>query len=102
MIYVLATINLHSGRRANFLDEFKRNVPNVLAEQGCLEYVPSLDVETTIPAQGPPRPDVVTVVEKWADLAALEAHLIAPHMLAYRAKVKDMVQGVSLQVLTPG
>ena len=101
MIYVLATITLAPGRRADFLAEFKKNVPNVMAEQGCLEYVPAIDVETNISAQGPPRPDVVTVVEKWADLAALEAHLIAPHMLAYRAKVKEMVHGVSLHVLTP-
>src|SRR5688500_3629775 len=102
MIYVLATIRLAPGRRLDFLAEFKKNVPNVLAEEGCLEYVPAIDFETTIPAQGAPRPDVVTVVEKWSDVAALEAHLIAPHMLAYRAKVKDMVQGVSLQVLSPG
>jgi quinol monooxygenase YgiN len=102
MIYVLATITLAPGKRAEFLAEFKKNVPNVLAEQGCLEYVPAIDFETTIPAQGPPRPDVVTVVEKWSDLAALEAHLIAPHMISYRAKVKDIVQSVSLQVLKPG
>ena len=101
MIYVLATITLAPGKRADFVAEFQRNVPNVLAEDGCLEYGPAIDVETTIPAQGPPRPDVVVVVEKWADIAALEAHLIAPHMLTYRAKVKDMVQGVSLQVLKP-
>lgn len=101
MIYVLATITLAPGRRADFLVEFRQNMPHVLAEQGCLEYVPAIDIETTIPAQGPPRPDVVTVVEKWADVSALEAHLIAPHMLAYRTRVKEMVQGVSLQVLKP-
>jgi len=101
MIYVLATITLAPGRRTDFLAEFQQNIPHVLAEQGCLEYVPAIDVETTIPAQSAPRPDVVTVVEKWADISALEAHLIAPHMLVYRAKVKDMVQSVSLQVLKP-
>ena len=101
MIYVIATIQLAAGRRADFLAEFQRNVPNVLAEEGCLEYAPTIDVETSLPAQGPPRPDVVTVVEKWSSIEALEAHLIAPHMLTYRAKVKEMVQGVSLQVLNP-
>lgn len=102
MIYVLATIQIAPGKRADFLAEFNKNVPNVLAEQGCIEYVPTIDFATSIPAQGPPRPDVVVVVEKWADIAALEAHLIAPHMITYRAKVKDLVQGVSLQVLEPG
>lgn len=102
MIYVLATIQVAPGKRAEFLAEFNKNVPNVLAEKGCIEYVPTIDFPTNIPAQGPPRGDVVVVVEKWADIASLEAHLIAPHMISYRAKVKDLVQGVSLQVLQPG
>jgi quinol monooxygenase YgiN len=44
---------------------------------------------------------VVTVVEKWRDLPALEAHLVAPHMTPYRAKVKPIVIGTTLQVLEP-
>jgi quinol monooxygenase YgiN len=101
MIFVLATITIAPGQRAAFLREFHANIPHVLAEEGCLEYVPTIDVPTSIAAQGDARDDVVTVVEKWASLEALEAHLIAPHMLTYRAKVKDWVQGVTLQVLEP-
>lgn len=101
MIIVLATIQTAPGKQAEFLAAFRENVPNVLAEQGCIEYAPTTDVPTNISAQGPPRPDVVVVVEKWADISALEAHLVAPHMISYRAKVKDLVQGVSLQVLKP-
>jgi quinol monooxygenase YgiN len=40
-------------------------------------------------------------VEKWEDLAALEAHSISPHMQAYRVNVKDYVRGVHLLVLDP-
>ena len=32
---------------------------------------------------------------------ALRAHLGAPHMAEYRARVKDLVVGVRLQVLQP-
>jgi quinol monooxygenase YgiN len=99
MIHVIATIEVVSGRREEFLQHLGANVPLVRAENGCLEYVPAVDVATTIAAQGSARPDVVTVLEKWADLESLEAHLIAPHMIVYRAKVKDLVQHVSLQVL---
>jgi quinol monooxygenase YgiN len=99
MIYVIATIELASGRRAEFLQHLQANVPAVLAENGCVEYAPAVDIQTSIPAQGAARPDVVTVIEKWADVVALEAHLIAPHMIVYRAKVKDLVRHVSLQVL---
>ena len=101
MIYVLATIELNTGTRSQFLELMLANVPLVEAEDGCLEYQPVIDTETGLPAQGDLRPDTVVVVEKWRDLDALRAHLQAPHMLAYREKVKDLVQGVNLQVLSP-
>lgn len=101
MIFVIATIEVQAGRRDDFLQEFHKLVPLVRDEQGCLEYGPTLDVETNISAQGPTRDNVVTVVEKWQSLADLEAHLIAPHMLEYRQRVKEIVTGVTLQVLAP-
>ena len=60
-----------------------------------------MDLGTDIAAQPPPRNDVVTVVEKWRDLKALQAHLTAPHMVEYRTKVKNMVRGATLHVLEP-
>lgn len=101
MIFVIATIQLAPGKRADFLKEFHALVPQVRAEEGCIEYGPTIDVATMIPSQPPVRDDVVTVVEKWASLEALQAHLMAPHMLEYRGKVKAFVAGVSLQVLQP-
>ncbi|MCH5374577.1 MAG: antibiotic biosynthesis monooxygenase, partial [Planctomycetes bacterium] len=71
------------------------------AEQGCLWYEPTLDVDTNIAAQGGVRPNVVTMVEIWDSIADLEAHLIAPHMIEYRAKVKPMVVSSRLQILEP-
>ena len=47
------------------------------------------------------RDDAMTVVEQWRDLAALKAHLAAPHMNAYRERVKAMVIRTTLHVLTP-
>ena len=101
MIHVIATIEVHPGTRTAFLAEFKANVPAVLAEDGCHEYVPTLDVTSGLGLQGPLRTEIVTIVEKWRDLPALHAHLKAPHMLAYREKVKDYVRSVQLQVLEP-
>jgi len=101
MIYVVATIQVAPGRRAEVLTEFKALVPLVLAEKGCLEYGPTVDVATGIAAQGLPRDDTFTVVERWEDVDALQAHLMAPHMLTYRAKVKGLVLGTTLQVLEP-
>ncbi|MDP6444256.1 MAG: putative quinol monooxygenase [Pirellulaceae bacterium] len=101
MIIVIATIELHAGSRDAFLAEFHQVVPAVRSEVGCIEYGPTVDVETNIVAQGDVRDNVVTVVEKWESLAALEDHLIAPHMLEYRPKVKDLVANVAIQVLEP-
>jgi len=99
MICVIATIEIADGRRENFLAEFRKIVPTVRAETGCVEYAPMIDVETSIGSQAPSRTDVVTVVEKWVSVEALEAHLIAPHMIAYRKAVKDMVKGSTLRIL---
>jgi quinol monooxygenase YgiN len=101
MICVIATIELAEGRRDQFLAEFRKVVPEVLAEKGCLEYAPMVDIPTGIGAQGAVRENVVTVVEKWEDVAALEAHLMAPHMIDYRKKVKEIVAGATLAILKP-
>ena len=101
MIRVLATIELAEGRRDDFLAEFRNIVPLVLNEQGCLEYGPMVDVPTSIGAQAGIREDVVTVVEKWESIEALEAHLLAPHMIEYRKTVKEMVTGTELRILNP-
>jgi quinol monooxygenase YgiN len=101
MIHVIATVQIHAGRREAFLKEFHQVVPLVRAEQGCLEYGPTVDVASGVAAQPAVRDDVVVVVEKWESLPALTAHLAAPHMLTYRGKVKDLVAGVELRVLQP-
>ncbi len=101
MVHVLATIRLNSGRRADFLEQFHRLVPLVQAEDGCLEYGPAVDMDSGLDAQEPIVPDVVTVIEKWASLEALKAHLAAPHMDEYRERVAGMVQSVSLRILEP-
>jgi quinol monooxygenase YgiN len=60
-----------------------------------------IDLETSLPAQPPARANTVVIVEKWASIDALETHLMAPHMLDYRKAVKDLVRGMSLQILAP-
>jgi quinol monooxygenase YgiN len=101
MIHVLATVTLNPGTRDAFLKVFKANVPNVLAEDGCLEYGAAVDADTDLSIQVELGPDVVVVVEKWRDVAALKAHSVAPHMIAYRVAARDYIRSVSIQVLDP-
>jgi len=83
---------------SEFIEIFKTNIPKVLEEKGCVEYVPTIDVPTGLPPQELNN-NVVTIIEKWSSLEDLQAHLTAPHMLAYKEKVKDLVDKVSLKVL---
>jgi quinol monooxygenase YgiN len=101
MIHVIAEIQIADGKVADFLAEFHAVVPAVLAEDGCIEYGPNIDVDAGLPRQVAHRPSVVTVVEKWESLEHLNAHLVAPHMLEYREKVKDFVIGAELRILEP-
>lgn len=98
MINVIASIHVKDGRLPEFIKILKANVPSVLEEKGCLEYRPTVDLETGIPTQQMDK-DVVTIIEKWRRIEDLQAHLSTPHMLTYREKVKDLVDKVSLKVL---
>ena len=101
MIHVIATIQLNAGTREAFIKEFLRLTPLVRAETGCIEYGATIDEQTPSPLQELAGVDAVVVVEKWASVAALQAHSQAPHMADYRVKVKDFVKGVRLLVTRP-
>ena len=101
MIHVIATIDLKPGSRDAFLAEFRKLVPLVRAEKGCIEYGPTVDVASGLAVQPAARPDTVIVIEKWADLGALHAHTNAPHMADYRVKTKDHVASLTLHVTQP-
>ena len=98
MINVIASIHIKKGQVAAFIDIFKSNIPNVLQEKGCLEYVPTVDVPTGLPPQELDG-NVVTIIEKWGSVEDLKAHLASPHMRTYQAKVKDLVEKVTVKVL---
>jgi quinol monooxygenase YgiN len=98
MINVLASIQIKAGKVSEFIEIFNTNVENVRAEDGCIEYYATVDLDADLPPQVLDE-NVVTIIEKWENLAALRAHLTAPHMMTYREKVKDIVGNVSLKVL---
>ena len=101
MIHVIATLNTAPGKRDELIAAFNQLAPQVHAEQGCIEYGTAVDVATPIGAQEPLRENVVMVVEKWESIAALEAHLAAPHMDEFRTSMSEVITGISLQILEP-
>ena len=101
MIHVLAIITAKAGQRDSVLEAFRANVPNVRAEEGCIEYGAAIDVEGFGGLQTQFGPDTFVVIEKWASADALRAHAAAPHMAAYAAKTKPMLASRFIHVLSP-
>jgi len=100
-VHVLAIITAKPGKRADLLELFQANVPNVHAEDGCIEYVATIDAEDALSSQTPFGEDTFVVVEKWASMNALKAHGAAPHMAAYAARSKDLIASRVIRVLEP-
>ncbi|HEY8612696.1 MAG TPA: putative quinol monooxygenase [Roseomonas sp.] len=101
MIHVVAVITARPGQRDALLALFRANIPAVLAEEGCLEYGPVVDLPDFGPAQTPIGPDTFMVIEKWTTPEALRAHGAAPHMVAYGKASRELVAGRTVHVLAP-
>ncbi len=99
MIHVLAFVTAKPGQRAALLELFKANVPNVHAEEGCIEYQAVVDVDGASPAFGP---DTFIVVEKWETMAALKAHAASAHMKAHGEQAGPLRASAAVHVLQAG
>jgi quinol monooxygenase YgiN len=100
MIRVVVFITAKSGRREELLTALRANLPAVRAEQGCIEYGPAEDAEGFGAPQTPIGPDSLVILESWESAQALKAHMVAPHMVAYGAKTKDLIASRTIHVLT--
>ena len=101
MIHVIAIITAQPGKREAIMEAARANIPAVKAEDGCIEYAPTVDAEGLGNFQTKFGPDTFVFVEKWRDAAALKAHAASPHMAAYAAKVKDLLASRVIHVLSP-
>ena len=99
IVNVVAKITTKPGMRDEVLKIFKENISNVLDEDGCIEYGPTVDMEGVGPFQTPVGPDTFVVIEKWESLNHLMAHAVAPHMKAYASRIKDMLDSRVINVL---
>jgi len=98
MIYVVATIEVQPGKREEFLAVQRDLLPLVLAEEGCIEYTPTIDVAMGNPAKSPLRENVVVMQEKWETIESLRAHSVAPHMNAFRTQAKELIVSIKVEV----
>lgn len=101
IVHVIAVITAKPGQRADVLAAFHENVPAVQAEDGCIEYGATIDADDVGPLQTAFGPDTFVVIEKWESLDHLKAHVVAPHMATYGARVKDLMADRIIHVLSP-
>ncbi|GGV19937.1 hypothetical protein GCM10010260_69960 [Streptomyces filipinensis] len=90
MPIVVATLRTKPGRRDEVLAAFRRHAPAVHAEPGCLLYAVHAGE------------DRVTVVENWADQAALDAHSAGAALAALGGEIAGELAGpTDVAVLEP-
>lgn len=99
MIHVLAVITAKPGKRQDILQAFKANVAAVHAEQGCIEYGATVDALGGPKSSAPYGPDTFVVIEKWENMAALDAHAASSHMASYAAHTRDWIESRAIHVL---
>ena len=83
MLVHTAHLRVRPDSVAPFRDRLLRHAATTLAaEPGCRQFLVHQDVTD---------PTLFLLVEHYADQAALDAHRVAPHYLAFREDVKDWV-----------
>lgn len=100
MIRTVVLITARPGCRDELLTVFQANVPNVRAEKGCIEYAAHVDAPEIGAFQTAIGPDSYIIIETWESAEALRAHVVAPHMIEYARKTKDLVASRAIHVLT--
>ena len=90
-----------AARRTYTIDEANALVPQVRAEDGCIEYLATVDAADAPSSQTAFGEDTFVVVEKWASMDALKAHGAAPHMKAYAERTRDLIASRVIRVLEP-
>ena len=100
LVHIVAVITAHSGKREEILSAFKKNVPLVHQEDGCIEYGAVIDTENVGPFQAKLGEDTFFVIEKWESLDHLMAHATSDHMKSYAAKTKELIANRQIHVLS--
>ena len=93
MIYVYARMEINPGCMDKMKALLARTVPKVLAEDGCVQYIPCVDCD---------EPEkYITFVEAWENREKHKAHLAAPHMAFFREAANPLRRPSTVHVITP-
>lgn len=89
LLTVVAYMRAAPGKREDLKAALTELVPTTVAEDGCVNY----DLH-----QGTEDPDFFTFYENWESAAKLDAHLAAPHLTAFAARLGDLLDESGLTI----
>ena len=100
MIFVFASVKVRSECLNQALDCYRELVPAVLqCEPGCLEYVPTVDVDMGLPNQEKDA-CLILVAERWRSVEDFRAHLVMPHSAAFRTTMEPLLaENITVRVV---
>lgn len=99
MIHVHALLEIAPGRMDEYLPIHQALLPQILQEEGCIEYLLAVDASTSIEMQRQAGPEVVSVIEQWENVSAFETHLDAPHVVEFRQRVEGLLLNATAYIL---
>lgn len=99
MIHVVAILTAAPGAFDTVLQRYRAVLPAVHAEAGCIEYRIAVDHPKAGPFRAAFGPESLVVIEKWDDMASLDAHSRTAHMQALNAVVKPLLTRREVHVL---
>jgi quinol monooxygenase YgiN len=85
VVVVTAVFHPAPGRKEDLVEALRSTIPGVHEEDGCLLYAIHDAADGTI-----------TMIEKWASVADLDAHGSGPAVAALGAAIEGLVTGPAL------
>ena len=99
-VWVLCRFDLKpEADKADYIAQTKAILAAVRAEQGCLDYRLLGDCETDWDKPQRFGERTLWMLEKWASVSSLKAHLETPHMKAFGPKVRPFRSASTFHVL---
>ncbi len=98
MIYGVVSVRVKPGKVQEYIALFKSIAGKVREEKGCVQYVSTIDFEIGVPIQALDK-NVVTILEKWENIEALQKHLAMPYMADFFKNEAPLVEESVLKML---
>ena len=92
MIYIIATLTIKPGSLDEVLALAMPCIEGTRKEAGCISY----DLHQSLTDE-----NVLVFVERWKDMAAIEAHFVEPHLVAWRDAGAPFITNKKIEIINP-